>query len=132
MNSANQLKIAVLPLARLTFDVPFAEDTCRNAWNLLEQLPLEWSGTRDLLFDAGAVESRLEDMVKDPPDLLLVMQLTFTDATMTVKLAETMDVPMLLWSFPEERTGGRLRLNSLCGINLASHALGKSGIRCKC
>ena len=76
-------------------------------------------------FDAGAVEGRLEEMVKNPPDLLLVLQLTFTDATMTVKLAETLDAPMVFWSFPEERTGGRLRLNSLCGINLASHALGK-------
>ena len=130
MSSATHLKIAVLPLARPTFDVPFAEETCRNAWDLLEQLPAEWTGTRDLLFDAGAVEARLKEMVEDPPDLLLVLQLTFTDATMTVKLAETLDAPMLFWSFPEERSGGRLRLNSLCGINLASHALGKSGIRC--
>jgi L-fucose isomerase-like protein len=29
----------------------------------------------------------------------------------------------VLWAAPEERTGGRLRLNSLCGINLAGHAL---------
>ncbi|MEC7467982.1 MAG: fucose isomerase, partial [SAR324 cluster bacterium] len=130
MNHVEPLKISVLPLARPTFDVPFAEETCRNAWNLLEQIPAEWSGSKELLFDAGAVEGRLEEMVKNPPDLLLVLQLTFTDATMTVKLAETLDAPMVFWSFPEERTGGRLRLNSLCGINLASHALGKSGMRC--
>ena len=130
MNSTHHLKIAVLPLARPTFDVPFAEETCRNAWDLLEQIPATWTGTRELLFDAGAVEGRLKEMVEDPPDLLLVLQLTFTDATMTVQLAETLDTPMLFWSFPEERTGGRLRLNSLCGINLASHALGKSDIRC--
>ena len=128
MNHIEPLKISVLPLARPTFDVPFAEETCRNAWNLLEQIPAEWSGSKELLFDAGAVEGRLEEMVKNPPDLLLVLQLTFTDATMTVKLAETLDAPMVFWSFPEERTGGRLRLNSLCGINLASHALGKSGM----
>jgi L-fucose isomerase-like protein len=30
---------------------------------------------------------------------------------------------------PEERTGGRLRLNSLCGINLAAHALTRAGRR---
>ncbi len=130
MNHIEPLKISVLPLARPTFDVPFAEETCRNAWNLLEQIPAEWSCSKELLFDAGAVEGRLEEMVKNPPDLLLVLQLTFTDATMTVKLAETLDAPMVFWSFPEERTGGRLRLNSLCGINLASHALGKSGMRC--
>ena len=37
MNHIEPLKISVLPLARPTFDVPFAEETCRNAWNLLEQ-----------------------------------------------------------------------------------------------
>ena len=130
MNTDNLLRIAVLPLARPTFDVTFAEETCKDAWNLLEKLPAEWIGTRDLLFNADAVEAKLKELVLNPPDLLLVMQLTFTDATMTVKLAETINAPLLFWSFPEERTGGRLRLNSLCGINLASHALGKSGIRC--
>ncbi|RME63594.1 MAG: fucose isomerase, partial [Caldilineae bacterium] len=34
----------------------------------------------------------------------------------------------LLWAVPEERDGGRLRLNSLCGINLAGHALRRRGI----
>jgi len=43
-------------------------------------------------------------------------------------IAEEVDAPPLLWAVPEERTGGRLRLNSLCGINLAGHALTRSGI----
>ena len=128
MKPDNLLRIAVLPLARPTFDVPFAEETCRNAWNLLVKLPAEWIGTRDLLFNADTVEAKLKELALNPTDLLLVLQLTFTDATMTVKLAETIAAPLLFWSFPEARTGGRLRLNSLCGINLASHALGKSGI----
>jgi len=34
---------------------------------------------------------------------------------------------LLLWALPEERTGGRLRLNSLCGINLAGHSLTRAG-----
>ncbi len=32
-------------------------------------------------------------------------------------------MPIFLWAVPEDWTGGRLRLNSLCGINLAGHAL---------
>jgi L-fucose isomerase-like protein len=38
-------------------------------------------------------------------------------------MAERIDAPLLLWALPEERTGGRLRLNSFCGVNLAAHAL---------
>lgn len=33
-----------------------------------------------------------------------------------------------MWAAPEARTGGRLRLNSLCGINLAAHALRLRGV----
>ena len=130
MSNSEPLQVGVLSLARPTFDVPFAEQVCANAWKLLEQIPINWIGSRELLFDAESVESQIAKLKKKPIDLLLIMQLTFTDATMTVKLAESFDVPLFFWSFPEKRTGGRLRLNSLCGVNLASHALGKSGIQC--
>ena len=130
MNPAEPLRVGVLSLARPTFDVPFAEEVCADAWKLMEQIPVDWVGSDVLLFDAESVESQLTKLKKKPIDLLLIMQLTFTDATMTVKIAKSFDVPLLFWSFPEKRTGGRLRLNSLCGVNLAAHALGKSGIQC--
>jgi len=130
MINSEPLRVGVLSLARATFDVPYAQQVCSDAWSLMEQIPVDWIGSDELLFDAEAVESKLVNLKKKPIDLLLIMQLTFTDATMTVKLAEYFDVPLLFWSFPEKRTGGRLRLNSLCGVNLAAHALGKSGIQC--
>jgi L-fucose isomerase-like protein len=34
-----------------------------------------------------------------------------------------------MWAVPEERTGGRLRLNSFCGINLGAHGLTRAGLR---
>ncbi len=130
MSNSEPLQVGVISLARPTFDVPFAEQVCANAWKLLEKIPINLIGSRELLFDADSVESQIAKLKKKPIDLLLIMQLTFTDATMTVKLAESFDVPLFFWSFPEKRTGGRLRLNSLCGVNLAAHALGKSGIQC--
>ncbi len=130
MSNSEPLQVGVLSLARPTFDVPFAEQVCANAWKLLEKIPINWIGSHELLFDAESVESQITKLKKKPIDLLLIMQLTFTDATMTVTLAESFDVPLFFWSFPEKRTGGRLRLNSLCGVNLAAHALGKSGIQC--
>ena len=129
MSNSETLRVGVLSLARPTFDVPFADQVSADAWNLLEKIPVNWIGSRELLFDAESVESQIAKLKKESIDLLLIMQLTFTDATMTVKLAESFDVPLFFWSFPEKRTGGRLRLNSLCGVNLASHALGKSGIQ---
>ena len=130
MNKAEKLCVGVLPLARSTFDVPFAKQVCSDAWNLMNSMPVNWVGSSELLFDAEAVEKQILNLKEKNIDLLFIMQLTFTDATLTVKLAQSFDVPILFWSFPEARTGGRLRLNSLCGVNLAAHALGKTGIQC--
>ncbi len=47
---------------------------------------------------------------------------------MTLELAKAIDAPLAIWAFPEPRSGGRLRLNSFCGLNLASHALGRAGV----
>jgi L-fucose isomerase-like protein len=55
--------------------------------------------------------------------LLVIFQATFADSTMTTLLAERTALPLLLWALPEERVGGRLRLNSFCGINLTGHSL---------
>jgi L-fucose isomerase-like protein len=44
-------------------------------------------------------------------------------------LAEASKAPLFLWAVPEDHTGGRLRLNSFCGINLGGHALTRNGYR---
>ena len=122
-----KLTIGVVALARSTFDVPYAEQVASTAWGTLQDLDVNLAGSKDLLFDAPAVESVITALQDQPLDLLLVMQVTFSDAAMTVKLADRIDAPVMLWSFPEPRSGGRLRLNSVCGINLAAHALARAG-----
>jgi L-fucose isomerase-like protein len=67
------------------------------------------------------------ELASQPLDLLVVLQATFADSTMVMSLAEAVAAPLLLWAVPEERSGGRLRLNSFCGINLAAHALRRGG-----
>ena len=84
MNPAETLRVGVLPLARPTFDVPYAEQMCANAWKVMEQIPVEWAGSNKLLFDAQSVESQLLKFEEKPLDIILILQLTFTDASMTV------------------------------------------------
>lgn len=123
----DKFTIGVVALARSTFDVPYAKQVANTAWETLQDLNVNLVGSRDLLFDAPAVETAISELQNQTLDLLMVMQVTFSDAAMTVKLADSIDVPLLLWSFPEPRSGGRLRLNSVCGINLAAHALARAG-----
>lgn len=95
-------------MGRPTFDVPFAEEYAARTFVAREAI-------------AGVA----------PADIsaILLLQVTFTDASMTVEIARAYPgLPLGIWAFPEPRAGGRLRLNSFCGLNLAAHALGRAGI----
>ncbi|MBL0937027.1 MAG: hypothetical protein IBJ07_19985 [Rhizobiaceae bacterium] len=122
-------RIGLLPLARATFDVAYAEELYGRLKAGLSAAGHDLVGGEALLFDAPATEAALAAMKGEALNLLLIVQVTFTDATMTVKIAEEADAPLAIWSFPEPRTGGRLRLNAFCGLNLAAHALGLNDVK---
>jgi L-fucose isomerase-like protein len=123
------LTYGVIALARPTFDVPFAEEMKAKAFDAIEAAGIAAIGPRDLLFDAAAAEKALQSIADAGPiDALLILQITFTDATMTVSIARGAVAPVAIWAVPEPRIGGRLRLNAFCGLNLAAHALGKAGV----
>jgi L-fucose isomerase-like protein len=120
-------RIGVLALARPTFDVPYAEQVAATAMETLAGLDADLLGGADLLFDAETTERALGQFEGERLDALLLLQVSFTDSSMTEAIGGRFDAPIILWSFPEARTGGRLRLNSFCGINLAAYALVKAG-----
>jgi L-fucose isomerase-like protein len=117
------MKLGILPLGRPTFDVPFAQEKLDAMLAVLDESAHQIIGPRELLMEASA--QALDDVAQ--ADLILVLQVTFTDATFIVE-ASKLGVPMAIWAVPEPRLGGRLRLNAFCGLNLASHALGRNGI----
>lgn len=116
--------IGVLALGRPTFDVTFAQELLGEARDALLASGHEIIGGETLLFDAEATVSALDMLKSRELDLVLILQVTFTDASMTVRIASELNAPMAVWAFPEPRLGGRLRLNAFCGLNLAAHALG--------
>ncbi|MDJ0781880.1 MAG: L-fucose/L-arabinose isomerase family protein [Desulfosarcinaceae bacterium] len=122
-------RIGVLAVGRDTFDVAFAETVLEKAWRAIDALDAEVVGERRILFDADQANAALGHLKAQPLDLVVQLQVTFTDATMTCEIAREVSAPLLLWSFPEPRSGGRLRLNSFCGINLAAHALSRLSLK---
>jgi L-fucose isomerase-like protein len=116
------MRIALLPLARPTFDVPFAEAKLSamlahlDAWAAAHGHIV--TGPRHLLM--GPEEAALPG----DADALLILQVTFTDASFATRAATGFTGPVAVWAVPEPRLGGRLRLNAFCGLNLLSHALG--------
>ncbi len=123
------LTYGVAALGRPTFDVPFAEEKLAECFAALDVAGIKAIGPRTLLYDADAARAAIAQINQaDGIDALLILQITFTDATMTVEIAQNANVPVGIWAVPEPRVGGRLRLNAFCGLNLAAHALGKVGL----
>lgn len=120
--------VGILAVGRNTFDVPYAEQVLSEAWQALQNLDIEIIGEKRLLFDTDEARKSLSALKDRSFDILLLLQVTFTDASMTLEIAQEISHPLVMWSFPEPRTGGRLRLNSFCGINLAAHALSRNGL----
>jgi L-fucose isomerase-like protein len=124
-------RIALAALARPTFDIPLAQDVTQQALAQLKQAGFELLTSDNLIADLADVQaflSMFDQAESDGVDLLLIFQATFADSTLVTSLVEgfsshSTPPPVFLWAVPEPRTGDRLRLNSLCGINLAGHAL---------
>lgn len=124
------MQIGILPLARNTFDVEFAEQNLTQMLAKLSAGGHSIVGSKQLLFDEAAAKQALAELQSQNIEHLLLLQVTFTDASMTVAAANyaaAANVPLSIWAVPEPRLGGRLRLNAFCGLNLASHALGLNG-----
>lgn len=122
-------RIGILPLGRPTFDVELAEQQLAALRRALATTNCELIGSDKLLLDMASGRAAVDQLVEKNVDRVLVLQVTFTDAALIGEVAERLDAPLSIWAVPEPRTGGRLRLNSFCGLNLASHAL---GLRQKC
>ncbi|WP_420413822.1 L-fucose/L-arabinose isomerase family protein [Roseibium sp.] len=118
------MKLGLLPLGRPTFDVPFAESKLAAMLSAVDACGYEVVGARTLLFDEAATLAAIENLKQENVDQVLILQVTFTDASMAVAAANAFTQPLSIWAVPEPREGGRLRLNAFCGLNLAAHALG--------
>ncbi len=123
MERRDQFHIGFLALARPTFDLELANQETAAARRQLAQAGHTLVGPQELILDMDSTQAAAQEMEGVPLDLLVIFQATFADSTMVTALAGEGQAPLLLWAVPEHPTGGRLRLNSLCGINLAGHAL---------
>jgi len=118
------MRLGVAAIARPTFDVPFAEATAQGAFAALDSLgDTTVTGPRHVVLDDAGLTAAAAELEAADFDVLVIVQASFADSTLVARLAATTAAPILLWAFPEDRSGGRLRLNSLCGINLAAYVL---------
>ena len=123
----SDIRIGFAPIARPTFDLDLANELTAQVHARISQ-SYQVIGSRDLIVDGAAIDDRIAEFSATDFDMVLMLQATFADSTMILQLAKAIDAPLLLWALPEAQVGGRLRLNSFCGINLAGHGLRRAGI----
>ena len=120
------MKLGAVAIARTTFDIPYAADHAAAALQTLRSGEEDVLGSADLRTDEDAVRAAVDELLGAGVDAIVVVQATFADSSLAVAAADH-DLPVVLWAFSEPRTGGRLRLNSFCGINLAGFTLTNGG-----
>lgn len=117
-------QVALVALARPTFDLAYAERNFAGAQALLKDLGVEVVGPEQLIMTPEDVAA-----TKLPrADLHILLTASFSDASPAVELLSKVPGPIVGWSMREPgEVGDRLKLNSMCGINLAAHALLDNG-----
>ena len=118
--------IGCLSLARETFDIEFAKKKLVKTKKILKKLNKNIRFFDDLITNDKIGGDAVNFFNEINCSRFIVIQSTFTDAKFISSFIKKFKKPILFVSFKEKRAGGRLRLNSLCGINLALHALIKN------
>ncbi len=119
--------IALIPIARTTFDIPFASEIFQRTQKALSQAGFVITGPSELVTDSSKIPEIIHQMHETPFDLIIFLFCSFADSDLAKQIVSETSGPVLLWAVPEVPGGGRLRLNSLCGINLTGHSLHRTG-----
>ncbi|MEQ8719386.1 MAG: hypothetical protein RIE08_17395 [Acidimicrobiales bacterium] len=116
--------VGFIAIGRPTFDVAAGRRYARMALGRLRDAVDGCVGT-DTVFTEPAEVSAVVGEWPDRLDAVVVAHATFSDSSLVAAVREQVTAQLVLWAFPERRTGDRLRLNSLCGLNLAAYLLGR-------
>ena len=118
--------IGCFSLARETFDIEFAKKKLVKTKKIIKNLNKNINFFDDLITDEKIGKRAIKHFKNIKCSKFIVLQSTFTDAKFISSFVKKFKKPIFFISLKEKRSGGRLRLNSLCGVNLGLHALIKN------
>ena len=123
----SEIRIGFVPIARPTFDLDLARQVTAQLYAAVQIAGYQLVGSQELVMDGPGMDERIDELKAANIDMILMAQASFADSAMLLQLAREIPAPLLMWAFPEEQVGGRLRINSFCGVNLAAHGLRRAG-----
>lgn len=130
-NLKQQIRIGVVCIARKTFDFQAAADIFKKIQEDLKKIPaIDWEVILDLVIDLEDAQKAAQILASKQIDGLVCISGTFALGHLVLELHKVIQKPILLWGLNElPYNGGKIRLNSVCGINLNASNLYKAGVK---
>ena len=112
------------------YEQPHALDT--QAHQVLEKLNINLVAADQLVVDPPSAQAAASKFKEAGIDLLISLVGSFTWDNMPVRVAQELNVPIILWGVPEPpMQGGRLEANSLVGVTMNAAAFKRMGYHYK-
>lgn len=126
----HKIKLGVVCLTRNTFDFQAAKEMYDKVLlDLNKLLNVEIISVKETVMDTPEAIDTGRLFAENSVDGLVIISGTFHLGHLLLEIKKTCDKPILLWALPElPYNGGKIRLNSACGVNLNASNLVKSGI----
>ena len=125
------VNIGVVCLARETFDFVAAKEIYEGIKKDLEKIEAtSFHFIKELVINVEDAKKAALELNSKNVDALIVISGTFHLGHLILELDKVLSKPILLWGLNElPYNGGKIRLNSVCGVNLNASNLYKSGNR---
>ena len=125
------IRIGVVCLARKTFDFQAAFEIYQQILKKLKTIEnIAWEIIPELVIEIEEAQKAAHLLASKEIDALVCISGTFALGHLILELNKIINRPILLWGLYElPYDGGKIRLNSVCGINLNSSNLYKAGVK---
>jgi L-fucose isomerase-like protein len=124
-----KITVGVVCLARKTYDYEAALEIYRQTAERHRNMPgITWHFLSGPVIEQQDARRAADELAQKGLDGLAVIAGTFHLGHLALILKRRLDIPVLLWAFPElPYDGGKIRFNSVCGLNLDASNLYKAG-----
>lgn len=125
-----QVKLGIVCLTRNTFDYPAATELYRGILSDVRALEnVDIVAIESPIMEPDEAIAAGRTFASEQVDGIAVISGTFHLGHLLLEIKKYADKPLLLWALPElPYNGGKIRLNSVCGVNLNASNMVKSGV----
>ena len=124
-----KVKIGVVCLTRTTYEYKTAQKMYLETMEVLKKIPyVDYIFAHECIIEVEEAENAAKRILGENVDGLVIISGTFHLGHLALIFAKYIKKPFLLWA-PSELPydGGKIRLNSVCGLNLNASNLYKTG-----